>query len=344
MIISEYSNAINIAAYIVCEPEETSIPFIPSWYNVWESHMLRLSLKKLGSTNWSFKRYGINKNIYLREGLRKSNFRPYLYAIEHAFDLAFSQLSHKEKFQLRKEKNGLIYIDSWGELSPFENIDSLRDIFSLNIIPRNILKKYNIKEISCKVRGERNALLSSLLLAQDLINNNIVNNVFICGGFRAIPILSFTEIDRQPLTLSLMKGKNKTINSVERVLCIILSKKNISNTYFSVNRFFSLPKNKKYAIKTLLKNWNECINKNTKAIYSTSLPTYEYNEILNKTLKNIRKDIAYYSLNKLYGDSGFITPALILNHLDYIKSHLSHHLLTTFDGDRGVWFLDCWKQ
>ncbi|MEX5485109.1 hypothetical protein IC611_00315 [Proteus mirabilis] len=33
-------------AYAFFEPQEPLIPFIPSWYNVWESHMLRLAGKK----------------------------------------------------------------------------------------------------------------------------------------------------------------------------------------------------------------------------------------------------------------------------------------------------------
>ncbi|MEY2345410.1 hypothetical protein I3679_021520 [Proteus mirabilis] len=78
--------------------------------------------------------------MYLREGIRKTNCRPYLSAIEHVVDHAVGQLDTKSQFLLKKERNGLIYIDAWGELTAFEQIDSLRDVFTLNIIPRNIVK------------------------------------------------------------------------------------------------------------------------------------------------------------------------------------------------------------
>ncbi|MFN6887144.1 ATP-binding protein, partial [Proteus mirabilis] len=75
----------------------------------------------------------------------------YLSAIEHVVDHAVGQLDTKSQFLLKKERNGLIYIDAWGELTAFEQIDSLRDVFTLNIIPRNIVKKYSIKNFSCKI-------------------------------------------------------------------------------------------------------------------------------------------------------------------------------------------------
>lgn len=337
-------DTVNIAAFSIYEPTKPLIPFIPSWYNVWESHMFNKANKKTGHDSWCFKRYGINYDIYLREGLRKTSYRPYIHAMEQAFDDAYSQLNHKQQNILKKERNGLIYVDSWGELSVFEKIDSWRDAYTLNIIPKSIIKKFGIKDFSCKVRGERNGLMSALLLAQNLLNSNQLDNVFIYGGFRAIPILVFTEIERQP---KVRKTGNPLINnsiSVERTSCLILNKKNDSNTSIYVNRYFSLSEDKRESINILLKNWNDCIGENTHSIYSAFLPTYEYIDIQNKSFNKLIPDVDYYTLNTMYGDSGFLTPALMLNHLDFIKNQSSHNIMTTIDGERGVWLLDCWRR
>lgn len=338
------SEAINVAAYAFYEPQEPLMPFIPSWYNVWESHMLRLVAKKNGGTSWSFQRYGINYDMYLREGIRKTNCRPYLYAIENVVDQAFSCLDTQSQFQLKKERNGIIYIDAWGELTAFEQIDSLRDAFTLNIIPRNIIKKYSIKNFSCKIRGERNGMMSALLLAQKLINSSLLDNIFICGGFRAIPILSFSEIDRQPLAPFFKPKTLNHINSIERVACIIVSKKVRSDISIYINRYFSIDKNKRKEIKKLRSEWDELINENTKSIYTAALLTYRYISILEATLSILPSHINHYFLNRLYGDSGFITPVLMFDHLQKIGGSSSHHILSAFDGENGTWLLDCWKQ
>lgn len=343
-MIEPSSQAINIAAFAIYEPNEPLLPFIPSWFNVWESYMLRRASHKIGSTNWSFKRYGVNHDIYLREGIRKTNCRSYLFALEHVFDSAFSQLNKKQQFLFRKERNGIIYVDSWGELTSFEHVDSLRDLFTINIIPRNMIKKYNIKDLSCKVRGERNGFISALLLAQNLINNNVLDNIFISGGYRAIPILAFTEIECHYKSYLSKPTTFKTINHIERTFCFIVNKKEYSNIFINVNRYFLLPIRKNRAIKILLNNWLNCINDKTTTFYTTLLPIAEFIAIEQAAFKQLSKHFQHYIINELYGDSGFITPALMLEHLDSIKNYPSHNIMTAIDGERGVWLIECWKQ
>ncbi len=62
------NGAINLAAYAFFEPQEPLIPFIPSWYNVWESHMLRLAGKKAQEKVGVFNAMGsIMICIYVKE-------------------------------------------------------------------------------------------------------------------------------------------------------------------------------------------------------------------------------------------------------------------------------------
>ncbi|MFN6886308.1 ATP-binding protein, partial [Proteus mirabilis] len=99
----------------------------------------------------------------------------------------------------------------------------------------------------------------------------LLDNIFICGGFRAVPILSFSEIERQPITLFFKPNTLENINSIERVACIIINKKQCSDISISINHYFSMSQNRKKAIKQLVKNWHRCINKQTGSIYITAL-------------------------------------------------------------------------
>lgn len=76
-----------------------------------------------------------------------------------------------------------------------------------------------------------------------------------------------------------------------------------------------MSQNRKKAIKQLVKNWHRCINKQTGSIYITALLTYKYISILETAFTALPVNLNCYFLNRLYGDSGFITPALMFDHL-----------------------------
>ncbi|MBP6081505.1 MAG: ATP-binding protein [Providencia sp.] len=335
--------AMSIAAFSMCEPDEPIMPFVPSWYNVWESHMLNLANKRTGSCHWAFRRYGVNHKIYPNEGIRNASYRPYLHSMERSCDYAVSKLNIRNKLSLRKGNNGFIYVESWGEISTFEDISSWRDSFNINIVPKSILKKYGIRGFSCKVRGERNGLMSALLLAQDLLSCNEFDNIFICGAFRAIPVLVFSEIENQPKNL--LKRLNDTNNqiSVERTGCLILNKEKNNHMQICVRDYFILPKGNRKASDYLSDIWKQCLNSGAKSLFTTALPTVEFRKIQRFAFKKLGKRIEFHQLNDIYGDSGCMMPALMWEYLSHVQPTNSYHAMTVIDGDRGGWLLELWE-
>ncbi|XKD92101.1 ATP-binding protein [Morganella morganii] len=335
--------AINIAAFSIHEPSDPLITFEPSWYNVWESHMLRCSYKKTGSSSWSFKRYGFNNEMY-REGIRKASYRPFINAMENTFSHAYNSLNIKNRRSLKNERNGLIYIDSWGDLSSFEKIDNWKDTYSINIIPKKIIKDYSIKHFTSKLRGERNGFLNAFLMAQGLLNSDMLDNVFIYAGYRAVPVMMFTEIDKQPKTHFLTKKiRNKTI-SIERTSCFILNKKMESEYSCEIDKYFSLSHNIKRSIDILIDNFNSTVGDNISSLYTSALPTHTHSYILNKFVTKSGMSSNHISLNETYGDSGFLTPAMMWADLKKSNNKNNKDVMINLDGENGAWFVHSWRS
>lgn len=335
------SNAISIEAFSILEPNSPLVTFEPSWYNVWESHMLRCSHKNTGSDSWSFKRYGINDEMY-REGIRKASYRPFINAMEESFNNAYNSLDIKSRKSLKNERNGLIYIDSWGELSSFEKIDNWKDAYSINIIPKKIIKNYAIKHFTTKLRGERNGFLNAFLMAQSLLNSNFLDNVFIYAGYRAVPIMMFTEIDKQPKSKFFSrKFRNQKVN-IERVSCFILNKKNESNYFYEVIKYISLGNSADKSSDIIIDNINRDVLNNINKLYTTALPTHMHSSILKKLSTKIGVTVDQISLNELYGDSGFLTPAMLWEELKIINNKNKQDFMINLDGENGAWLVNSW--
>lgn len=335
--------AINIAAFSIHEPTDPLVTFEPSWYNVWESHMLRCSHNKTGSSSWSFKRYGFNNEMY-REGIRKVSYRPFINAMENTFSHAYNSLNIKNRRLLKNERNGLIYIDSWGDLSSFEKIDNWKDTYSINIIPKKIIKDYAIKHFTSKLRGERNGLLNAFLMAQGLLNSDMLDNVFIYAGYRAVPVMMFTEIDKQPKTnFFTKKTRNKTI-SIERTSCFILNKKKESEYSYEIGKYFSLSRNINKSIDILIDNFNSNIGGNIDSLYTSALPTHTHSHILSKFMIKSGMVSNHISLNEIYGDSGFLTPAMIWADLEKSNNKNIKNIMINLDGENGAWLVHGWKS
>jgi hypothetical protein len=59
-------------------------------------------------------------------------------------------------------------------------------------LPKNLVKKFSVQDVTCKVRGENYSFVQAMQLAQDYLTWNILIIFVICGGYRAIPLLDFT--------------------------------------------------------------------------------------------------------------------------------------------------------
>lgn len=213
-----------LASYSFVEPEEPLVLYYPSWLNVWESHSYNNALKSTGANGWGFKRFGILKETYLRETIRKPDYIAYIDAMDKASDDALHDLSTRERMRLLKSRTAFIYIDSWGESGVFENNISALHASVIDTLPKSLVKKFSITDVTCKIRGEKYALMQAMRLAQDYLDWNVFDFVIVCGGYRAIPLLAFTAENSN----SDRKGKKSDdtpgINiSIERVGCFIFS-------------------------------------------------------------------------------------------------------------------------
>lgn len=212
--------AVRLAGFSLLEPGTLLQRFQPTWFNVWEAAQYKKANARAGSGQWLLRRFGIDDAIQPAEALRKANYRDWLNGLGDACHQAVAQLGAKGEFQLRHERNALLYVDSWGETTTFEEVNSWRDALSVDILPKNIVRDYGINGFSGKLRGERNGLMSALLIAQDMLNSDLSDNVIICGHFRSIPVLVFSEMQRYARPRGGAQGNSQA--SVERVGCLIL--------------------------------------------------------------------------------------------------------------------------
>ncbi|NDJ55913.1 ATP-binding protein [Enterobacteriaceae bacterium 4M9] len=213
-----------LSSFSIIEPQESVYLFYPGWLNVWESHMYNRSLKSTGAHGWGFKRFGTTKDIYAREMIRTPHYKKYIDAMDQVCDNALQQMSAKERMQLMKARTAFIYVDSWGESGPFEEISSALHTAMIDTLPKNLVKKFSIKDFTCKIRGEKQALTQAMKVAQDYLDWDIFDFVVICAAYRAVPVLAMSEEDIQTDKKARSKEKDIRLNlCVERVGCFIFS-------------------------------------------------------------------------------------------------------------------------
>ena len=215
-----------LSSYSFMEPDEPFYLYYPSWLNVWESHSYNTALKTTGANGWRFKRFGSRSEIYTREITRRPEHTPYINAFDKVSDAALHSMSAKERMLLLKSRTAFIYIDSWGESGVFEyNISSL-NLSTIDTLPKNLVKKFSISDVTCKIRGEKFSLYQAMAMAQDYLTWDVFDFVVICGGYRAVPLLAFTA---ESMIQSEVKNKKRLIpgvnTSIERVGCFIFSKR-----------------------------------------------------------------------------------------------------------------------
>ncbi|WP_228288567.1 MULTISPECIES: ATP-binding protein [unclassified Klebsiella] len=286
-----------LSSYSFIEPEEPFFLYYPSWLNVWESHSYNNALKSTGANSWAFKRFGSSEAVYSREITRRPEHIPYINALDKVSDTALHELSAKECMLLLKSRTAFVYIDSWGESGIFEcNISSLH-LSAIDTLPRNLIKKFSVTDVTCKIRGESNSLVLAMRLAQDYLAWNIFDFVVICGGYRTVPLLSFTA---ENINLDERKKEERLtphINlSIERVGCFIFSQRG-SDLRINCGPYIN-------------SNINEVLEQGYCTTHDIDQIAYAggINQISNSPGNVIE-------LLNIYGYSGCMTPALIWQYI-----------------------------
>jgi len=319
-------NFMYLSSYSFVEPEEPLHLYYPSWLNVWESYSYKNALKNTGANGWGFKRFGTMPDAYIREVVRKPHYMPYIDAMEKASNQALYGLLTKERMHLLKSRTAFIYVDSWGESASFEKNISALHTSVIDTLPKNLIKKFSVSDATCKIRGEKNAFLQAMRMAQDYLNWDIFEFVIVCGAYRAVPLLEFTAECMD--TERIRKTERSTcINiSVERIGCFIFSKRE-SALKISCGSYVADGNNKLHNREQFAGSDNELL------CYAG-----RYNQI-SPTSNPHAKTI---DLVQLYGSSGCLTPAL---GWQYISDHcLREGKMRTILPDEvgGYNFFDTW--
>lgn len=284
-----------LSSYAFVEPEEPIVVYYPSWLNVWESHAYNNALKSTNANSWGFRRFGISNDTYIREATRKANYIPYIDAFEKAADAALHELSAKERMQLLKSRTAFIYVDSWGEQGAFEYNISAMHSSTLDTLPKNLVKKFSVNNVTCKIRGEKNALMQAMRLAQDYLDWHVFDFVIICGGFRATPLLAFSIENMHSGYKEKRTQETPNINlSVERVGCFIFSKR---ESQLKIN------------CGAYIRTDNE-VPREGASFLNPDISVVSYAGRNRANLQITASPVKTLDLVNLYGDSGCLTPAL----------------------------------
>lgn len=335
--------AINLVGFSLLEPKAAIQRFSPSWYNVWEAWLHKKANAKAGSSQWLFRRFGVDSEILPAEALRKANYRDWLNGMSAACAQAVAQLGTKGEFRLRHERNALIYVDSWGETSVFEGVNSWRDSLSVDILPKNIVRDYGIKDFTCKMRGERNGLMNALRVAQDCLNANMADNVIICGQFRSFPVLVFSETQRFPSSTTWRQTPANSQFSVERVGCLILKKQPGQGITLHLSDYRNLPGSPQQRAALLADRCKEYLGAQTCAVLGVTPPALSFRALQRQAFEQLPASLTCVSLSETYGDSGCMNPALAWQYLQQNRI-TGHSLLSVLDGEGGAWLLENWRS
>lgn len=335
--------AINLIGFSLLEPLGGMHLFSPSWLNVWEASLHKKAGANAGRKAWMLKRFGVDDSLLPSLAIRKANYRDWLNSMSDACELAMAQLGKRNAFRLRSEKNVLLYVDSWGETSVFEGVNSWRDSLSVDILPKNIVRDYGIKDFTGKIRGERNGLMSALQTAQDCLNSGLADNVIICGLFRNFPVLAFSEI----ADLVNQRGGQQEKHcqfSIERIGCFILKKAAGQGITLNMSEYFSLPATIREGAQALSTHWQNHIGTNTRQVFSVAPPSKALRQLQTQAFDRLPSQVEHLILSEYYGDSGCLNPALAWQHLLRHDLEPSHSLLSALDGEGGGWLLENWSQ
>ncbi|TQI80546.1 hypothetical protein FHU10_4583 [Serratia fonticola] len=334
--------AVNLVGFSLLEPRLPMQRFSPSWYNVWEAWWHKKANAKAGSQRWLFKRFGVDGETLPEEALRKANYRDWLNGLSAACTQAVAQLGSKGEFRLKHERNALIYVDSWGETSVFEGVNSWRDSLSVDILPKNIVRDYGIKDFTCKLRGERNGLMNALRVAQDCLNSQMADNVIICGQFRSFPVLVFSETQRFPASRRRGATPANSQFSVERVGCMILKKSPGQGVALHLSDYMVLPSSPQQRAVLLADRCKQYIGADTRAVLGVSPPALSFRDLQRQAFEQLPSSLACVPLSDIYGDSGCMNPALAWQYLQQNPIAAGHSLLSVLDGEGGAWLLENW--
>jgi len=329
MISATYMSLVSLQLQ---EPAGLPLRFQPGWHNVWEATLHKQSLHRTRASDWLFRRFGSDTPL----APRKTHLRDSMQAFTDTCHLALQRPQAQQHLRQKGGKNALIYFDSWGENSLFEDIDNWRDSLFADILPKKIAYTYALQAFSGKLRGERDGFLLALQMAQDCLHSGVADNVVICGQHRHFPVLTMSEALTWSQLPPFTQRNNGALIAVERNLCMLVSKPTGALPTIFLNPRIALPAGKKASTAFIAECWRHVAGMQ---IYSSAPPMSALQTRIQHAAES--SQAAHVSLFTKYGDSGSLNPALGLSHWYNNGAPQSAGLVSCLHSEKHWWLLEC---
>lgn len=336
------SAVLAIDGLAVAQPAEAVAEvYQPQWYKAWEGKLYQDARRKLGRDRWAMTRFGTDPG--------RGGYRDTLQTLATTCREALLQAGVRGGARPRSDRMALLHFDHWGQVSHLENAFSWRDAFNLDVIPKFLLREHGISGFSCRIRGERAALMDALTVASELLGSGQIDIAVIGGVFRFHPALGFSAAlsdaaAEQQWTGS--KGKQYEADVIERVGFVVVrrpedSRKGGAGLLLAEPTYLALPDGKQASVKALAGAWAQSAGGQPWAAYSGMSPSETLAEIEAQAAE--QAGVAFHELCRTSGDSGCITPFLGLQQFSRHAAASSCPselcLLTVTDSSGGAWIL-----
>lgn len=159
-------------------------PYQPQWFRAWEAELYRHVRNRMGRGPSSISRFD-------GETMR-GRYRATQRAMAVTCRQAITQAGASGRARPRGDRIALLYFDHWGQAAHLESVSSWRDAFDLDVIPKFLLREHGIRGFSCRIRGERDALVDGLTVASELLAAHEIDLAIVGGVFRVHPALCFS--------------------------------------------------------------------------------------------------------------------------------------------------------
>lgn len=340
-------SAVGVFGISMVESGHTFVPFEPSWFNANEARFFKQAQRRHAQPEWLFSRFGMSDAEMGSEHMRRAEYREALNAVAKVCRNAFDQVGRKLETQIRKQRSAFVYFDAWGETATFEGANSWRDVISLDLLPKPILRDYGFRGFSCKVRGERNGFMHAIRLASDLLNSNEMDTVVVAGLFRSLPLMVLSSAAERVALHGGTRAKLGTpCPSVERAGCVVLRRLPAQGMSIAITSYSRLPGHQQLAREHLASEWKARCNERTAYVMAGLHPSAAMRDLEREAYAASAIGKRYLSVCDVYGDSGCMNPMLALSHLSSAPSWRarSHALISADDGRGGVWSMECWNR
>ena len=326
----------------VTRPEaRESARYQPRWFRAWEAELYSGVRRRVARRPWSVCRFG--------DEAMRGRYRATQQAMVAACRQAVAQAGVQGRARPRGNRVALLYFDHWGQAAHLENTSSWRDSFNLDVIPKFLLREHGVGGFSCRIRGERDALVDGLTVAAELLAAHEVDLAIVGGVFRFHPALCFSaaisDAALERRWLGRYRGQYDAA-IVEGVgFAVVRRPENALNTSSGLllgrPRHLRLPSDEDRAALALADAWREVAQQRPWVVCGGMSPSNGFGRIEARAARLAGCDVVH-EVCRHVGDSGCINPLLGLKWVAQRAPSCSSKLglMTISDGSDRAWVID----